>query len=57
MVSSIQLPETKPGLYDVKQFVEKPDVDKAPSDLAIIGRYLLTPEVFMMLETQETRRW
>lgn len=45
--------ETKPGLYDVKQFVEKPDVDKAPSDLAIIGRYLLTPEVFTMLETQE----
>ena len=45
--------ETKPGLYDVKQFVEKPDVDKAPSDLAIIGRYLLTPEIFTMLETQE----
>ena len=37
--------ETQPGLFDVKQFVEKPDVDKAPSDLAIIGRYLLTPEI------------
>jgi UDP-glucose pyrophosphorylase len=45
--------QTKPGLYDVKRFVEKPDVDKAPSDLAIIGRYLLTPEIFQMLETQK----
>ena len=40
-------------MFDVKQFVEKPDVDKAPSDLAIIGRYLLTPEIFDMLETQK----
>lgn len=45
--------QTKPGLYDVKRFVEKPTVDKAPSDLAIIGRYLLTPEIFSMLETQK----
>lgn len=45
--------QSKPGLYDVKQFVEKPDVEKAPSDLAIIGRYLLTPEIFDMLETQK----
>lgn len=48
--------ETKPGLYDVKRFVEKPPVDKAPSDLAIIGRYLLTPEIFDMLETQKPGR-
>lgn len=45
--------ETRPGLYDVKRFVEKPPVEKAPSDLAIIGRYLLTPEIFDMLETQK----
>jgi len=45
--------QSKPGLYDVKQFVEKPDVKKAPSDLAIVGRYLLTPEIFDMLETQK----
>lgn len=45
--------QSKLGLYDVKQFVEKPDVEKAPSDLTIIGRYLLTPEIFDMLETQE----
>ncbi|ETA74975.1 UTP--glucose-1-phosphate uridylyltransferase GalU [Ligilactobacillus equi] len=45
--------EYKPGLHDVKSFVEKPAVEDAPSDLAIIGRYLLTPEIFDMLETQE----
>ncbi len=36
-------------LYNVKSFVEKPAIDKAPSDLAIIGRYLLTPEIFDVL--------
>ncbi|SEL20682.1 UDP-glucose pyrophosphorylase [Carnobacterium iners] len=41
------------GLYEVKQFVEKPNVEDAPSDLAIIGRYLLTPEIFELLEKQE----
>lgn len=41
------------NLYNVAKFVEKPDVDKAPSDLAIIGRYLLTPEIFELLEKQE----
>lgn len=38
------------GLYEVKQFVEKPKPEDAPSDLAIIGRYLLTPEIFEELE-------
>ncbi len=41
------------GLYNVKSFVEKPKPEEAPSDLAIIGRYLLTPEIFKVLETQE----
>lgn len=41
------------GLYNVKGFVEKPKVEDSPSDLAIIGRYLLTPEIFDVLETQE----
>lgn len=43
----------KSGLYNVKNFVEKPSPDKAPSDLAIIGRYLLTPEIFGILENQK----
>ncbi|GEL79968.1 UTP--glucose-1-phosphate uridylyltransferase [Enterococcus mundtii] len=48
-------PETKEseGLYEVKRFVEKPTPEEAPSDLAIIGRYLLTPEIFELLETQK----
>lgn len=41
------------GLYNVRNFVEKPKPEDAPSDLAIIGRYLLTPEIFDILENQE----
>ncbi|WP_394405925.1 UTP--glucose-1-phosphate uridylyltransferase GalU [Streptococcus sp. 20-1249] len=41
------------GLYSVETFVEKPAPENAPSDLAIIGRYLLTPEIFDILEKQE----
>lgn len=40
-------------LYNVKGFVEKPDPEIAPSDLAILGRYLLTPQIFDYLSTQE----
>lgn len=40
-------------LYNVRQFVEKPKPEDAPSNLAIIGRYLLTPEIFDILETVE----
>ncbi|WHA08419.1 UTP--glucose-1-phosphate uridylyltransferase GalU [Enterococcus montenegrensis] len=45
--------QVQPGLYNVKNFVEKPVPEKAPSDLAIIGRYLLTPEIFNVLEVQK----
>ncbi|GKQ43115.1 UTP--glucose-1-phosphate uridylyltransferase [Companilactobacillus sp. RD055328] len=45
--------QVKDGLYNVKSFVEKPAKEDAPSNLAIIGRYLLTPEIFGLLETQE----
>lgn len=41
------------ALYNVRKFVEKPDPEDAPSDLAIIGRYLLTPEIFEILENQQ----
>jgi len=40
----------RPGVYRVTDLVEKPPVDEAPSDLAIIGRYVLTPDVFPALE-------
>ncbi|PQD94512.1 UTP--glucose-1-phosphate uridylyltransferase [Pradoshia eiseniae] len=39
-------------LYEVHDFIEKPAPDKAPSNLAILGRYILMPEIFMFLENQ-----
>ncbi|WP_121643783.1 UTP--glucose-1-phosphate uridylyltransferase GalU [Bacillus vallismortis] len=38
--------------YQVKNFVEKPPKGTAPSNLAILGRYIFTPEIFMYLEEQ-----
>ncbi|MCM3705700.1 UTP--glucose-1-phosphate uridylyltransferase GalU [Cytobacillus firmus] len=40
--------------YQVSNFVEKPAQGTAPSNLAIMGRYILTPEIFEFLELQET---
>ncbi|MGG0888366.1 UTP--glucose-1-phosphate uridylyltransferase GalU [Cytobacillus horneckiae] len=40
--------------FQVKDFVEKPALGSAPSNLAIMGRYILTPEIFKYLEQQET---
>ncbi|ULM95693.1 UTP--glucose-1-phosphate uridylyltransferase GalU [Peribacillus frigoritolerans] len=40
-------------LYQVENFVEKPALGTAPSNLAIMGRYILTPEIFSMLDQQE----
>ncbi|MEK4647659.1 UTP--glucose-1-phosphate uridylyltransferase GalU [Exiguobacterium sp. FSL W8-0210] len=40
-------------LYDVKKFVEKPASGTAPSNLAIMGRYVLTPDIFDYLADQE----
>jgi UTP--glucose-1-phosphate uridylyltransferase len=37
-------------ILDVSELVEKPDVDKSPSNLAIAGRYILTPEIFKAIE-------
>jgi len=42
--------ETEKGVYRITDLVEKPLSDKAPSDLAITGRYILTPSVFECLE-------
>src|SRR5579859_7323933 len=40
-------------LYRIRNMVEKPKAEDAPSNLAIIGRYVLTPEIFHSLETIE----
>lgn len=39
-------------VYQAKQLVEKPAPDKAPSNLAIMGRYILTPAIFDILDEQ-----
>jgi UTP--glucose-1-phosphate uridylyltransferase len=38
--------ELEDGVYVISDMVEKPDPDEAPSNLAIIGRYILTPDIF-----------
>lgn len=43
----------KEGLYRVDDMIEKPAVDEAPSNLAIIGRYILTPDIFDILRNTE----
>lgn len=42
--------EVEPGLGKVRGIVEKPEPDKAPSNMAVIGRYILTPEIFDQLK-------
>jgi len=44
------------GVYQVKDLVEKPPQEEAPSDLAIIGRYVLTPDVFPALAATKSDR-
>ena len=42
--------EVRPGVYRIRDLVEKPPLEQAPSNLAIIGRYILTPDIFPALE-------
>ena len=46
----IDVEEVEEGVYKIKDMVEKPKFAEAPSDLAIIGRYVLTPDIFDELE-------
>lgn len=46
----VVVPNSEPG--SVAGLVEKPDADKAPSKLASIGRYVLTPDIFDILRNQ-----
>jgi UTP--glucose-1-phosphate uridylyltransferase len=45
-----------PGVYRVMDLVEKPSRNEAPSDLAIIGRYILTPDIFPALAATKSDR-
>jgi UTP--glucose-1-phosphate uridylyltransferase len=42
--------EERKGVYRIKDLVEKPSPKEAPSELAVIGRYILTPDIFDVLE-------
>jgi len=39
------------GVYKVKDLVEKPKIDESPSDIAILGRYIITPAIFDILDS------
>ncbi|MFK7997826.1 MAG: UTP--glucose-1-phosphate uridylyltransferase GalU [Granulosicoccus sp.] len=45
--------ELKNGLMEVSGIVEKPPIDKAPSNVAVVGRYILTPTIFDLLENTQ----
>jgi UTP--glucose-1-phosphate uridylyltransferase len=46
----IDADEVEPGVFKVNDMVEKPAFTEAPSDLAIIGRYIFTPDIFAAIE-------
>jgi UTP--glucose-1-phosphate uridylyltransferase len=46
----LDVDEVSDGVYRIKDMVEKPAFADAPSDLAIIGRYILTPDIFEEIE-------
>jgi UTP--glucose-1-phosphate uridylyltransferase len=50
IVDCVQVAER---IYKVRDLVEKPDRDKAPSNIAILGRYIISPKVFEYLEKAE----
>lgn len=45
--------KTEESLMQVAKFIEKPKLDEAPSNFAIVGRYILTPEIFSFLEEKK----
>jgi len=47
---ALDVDEVADGIYRIKDMIEKPPLSAAPSDLAIIGRYILTPDIFAEIE-------
>ena len=45
--------EKEPGIFRINDMVEKPKLEEAPSRYAIMGRYVLSPEIFPLLHTQQ----
>lgn len=46
----VKVKKLEDRVYKVKEIIEKPPVEKAPSNLAIVGKYILTPEIFNYLQ-------
>ncbi len=53
MYGVVGVGEPKGKLFEITQMVEKPPREKAPSNLIITGRYILQPEIFDILATQQ----
>lgn len=49
----IDAEEVEPNIFRIKDMVEKPAFKDAPSDLAIVGRYIFTPDIFRAIEKTE----
>lgn len=52
----VQPSRVKDNLWKAIDLVEKPSVEEAPSQLAVLGRYIIEPEIFELLETTEPGR-
>lgn len=50
------IPTDNERIYKVKDMVEKPKVGDAPSRLAVLGRYVITPDIFRILDNTHTRK-
>lgn len=42
--------EVEPGVFQINKFVEKPKKEEAPSNLAVVGKYVMTPDIFSYIE-------
>ena len=49
----VKASEIEDNIFKISNLVEKPDVDNAPSNLAIVGRYILTPDIFDKIRNTE----
>ncbi len=49
----VEIEEIRPGLGEIKRIVEKPAPEDAPSNLAVVGRYILNPRIFKLIESTE----
>lgn len=49
----VEVEEIRPGLSEIKGIVEKPKPEDAPSNLAVVGRYILSPRIFRLIDNSE----